>query len=272
MSIIFRKAEQADLLKLKALWAEVFDEAEKAVDLFFDKTQDFIHGYLAEKNGEPVSALYLLDGSVNGKKAHYLCGAATKSNHRRRGIMGGLLEYSLTDAKNRGDVYSLLYPANSGLYNFYAKFGYTARCKSVSRVFSRKALEAEAEITDGKPDYEKLQKECFKTDFLLQSNQFIEFAAQYYGVYGVKAVSHENCFALFEEKAGAAVVFYCVYNDFKKLCARLLKNSEADEFAIYGKSGNPDLSGGTCENAGMVKLLDQTQPLPTDIYIGINLN
>ena len=136
MSIIFRKAEQADLLKLKALWAEVFDEAEKAVDLFFDKTQDFIHGYLAEENGEPVSALYLLDGSVNGKKAHYLCGAATKSNHRRRGIMGGLLEYSLTDAKNRGDVYSLLYPANSGLYNFYAKFGYTARCKSVSSLYS----------------------------------------------------------------------------------------------------------------------------------------
>lgn len=59
--------------------------------------------------------------------------------------MSRLINFALDDAKNNGDVYSLLFPANDGLYGFYAKLGYAPSCAVKSREISRQTLESFAE-------------------------------------------------------------------------------------------------------------------------------
>ena len=275
MSMVYRKAQNADLQCLKALWLEVFDEKAEAVDLFFKRNLSYLHSYIAVCDGKPVAAVHLLDGTVNGKKAHYLCGAATLPEYRGRGIMSRLIEYALDDAKSRGDVYSLLYPADRALYAFYSGLGYEPRCKASARSFSRKELEAcvfYGVITEEKPDFETLQSQCYKNNFLLQNNTFADFAIEYYKLYGTGVVFSRSCLAFYEESYGTAQVFYCVYKDFKELKTLLLKESGADEFVFYGKIGSPGFTGGASENAGMVRLLDNSETLPQNIYIGITLS
>ena len=275
MSTVCRKARNADLPSLKTLWSDVFGESAEAVDLFFKRNLSCLHSYIAGYNGQPVAAVHLIDGTVNGKKAHYLCGAATKPEWRRRGIMSRLIEYALDDAKSRGDVYSLLYPANEGLYGFYSKLGYEPRCKAAARCFSRKELEAcdfSGVISEEKPDFEALQNQCYKNNFLLQNNDFTAFAIEYYKLYGTGVVFSRNCLAFYEESLGTAQVFYCVYNDIKELKALLLKESGAEEFVFHSKPGAPGFNGGVSENAGMARLLGDGEALPGNIYIGITLS
>lgn len=274
MIINYRKAEKADLENLKRLWTEVFEEEHQAVELFFIRNKNNLHGYLAEAENMPVAAVYLLDCTLNGNKSNYLCGAATKLGYRRRGIMARLIEYSLADAKNRGDRFSLLYPANEGLYAYYEKLGYLRKCSIKSRLHSRAELEAipfDGEICEGTPDFEALQKSCFKNNFLLQNNSFMDFAVKYYAVYGVKNVMSKNSFALYEEENGTAVVLYAIYNDFKELKSLLLQKTNAESFVFYGNACNPVLQDGIHEQSGMIKPLDRTKA-PEDIYIGITLN
>lgn len=59
--------------------------------------------------------------------------------------MSRLIDFALNDAKNNGDVYSLLFPANDGLYGFYTKLGYALNCTVKSREISRQTLECFAE-------------------------------------------------------------------------------------------------------------------------------
>lgn len=270
-----RAALSADFPKLIKLWTDVFEEPAEAVELFLNRNKDYLHAYVAEEN-DVVSALYLVDCALNGKAAHYLCGVATEPGYRKRGIMTKLLEYALNDAGQRGDVYSVLYPANTSLYSYYAKRGYLPKCKTAVIAFERRRLEAgenaiETAIETA-VDYQTMQNFCFKNNFLLWNNKFMEFAIDYYSFYGTKILRGKGCLAFYDEENGTAQVFYSVYNDFKELKSLLLKNSKADKFVFYTKSNlfsAPDI---TVENAGMVRLLDKTQPLADNIYIGITLN
>lgn len=82
----------------------------------------------------------LVKGTLNGEKSHYLCGASTDESFRGNGIMSRLIDFALDDAKNNGDVYSLLFPANDGLYGFYTKLGYAPSCTVKAVNFQGKRL------------------------------------------------------------------------------------------------------------------------------------
>ena len=273
MNLSFEKAKASDILKLKKLWAECFHEEQTAVDLFFDCNADSFSAYCVKDGDKVVSALYLLPSELNGKRAHYLCGASTCDEYRRQGIMGRLIEYALNDARKNGDVYSVLFPANEKLYSFYSKFGYAPECTAKRLSLTREQLETDSKnISFEKPDFEQMQKACFKNDFLLQNNKFIEFAIRYYCFYKVKSVCSKNCFALIDENNDCANVFYSVYNDFEKLKSLLLKNTTANLFVFTGKSDNPIFEESITEKYGMIKSLDENFEIPKDVYIGITLN
>lgn len=273
MNLSFEKAKASDILKLKKLWAECFFEEQTAVDLFFDCNADSFSAYCVKDGDKVVSALYLLPAALNGKKAHYLCGASTCDEYRRQGIMGRLIEYALSDARKNGDIYSALFPANEKLYSFYGKFGYAPECTAKRLTFTRARLEADCKnISFETPDFEQLQKACFKNNFILQNNNFIEFAIRYYGFYGVKSICSKNCFALLDEKDDCADVFYSIYNDFEELKSLLFENTKSNLFVFTGKTDNPKFEKSITENCGMIKSLDENFEIPKDVYIGITLN
>ena len=124
--------------KPKKLWLSCFDEDQTAVNLIFDS--DLFDGCCAVVDDRIVSALYLVKGTLNGEKSHYLCGASTDKSFRGNGIMSRLIDFALNDAKNNGDVYSLLFPANDGLYGFYTKLGYALNCTVKAVKFQGKRL------------------------------------------------------------------------------------------------------------------------------------
>lgn len=275
MNLSFEKAKSSDVLQLKKLWADCFFEKMQAVDLFFDCNEYNFSMYCAKDNQKIVAALYLLPTSINEKKAHYLCGASTMSEYRNHGIMGRLIEYALNDARKSGDVYSVLFPADANLYSFYGKFGYVPKCTAKRITLTREQLQTDNDINlsvDNKIDFEHLQKNCLKNNFLLWNNKFVDFAIKYYGFYGVKAVRSKNCFALIDEYDDCADVIYSIYNDFEELKLLLLKNFTAKKFIFTGKSDNPIFEKSSTEECGMVKLLDENTEIPQDIYIGITLN
>lgn len=275
--ILFTKPCSEDLIQLKALWTDVFEENPKAVSLIFDSFFDIFDGYCAKKGDKIVAALYLIKGNLNGEKAHYLCGAATLPEYRNQGIMSKLIEYALSDAAQSGDKYSLLLPANNGLYNFYSNLGYVPSCSVKKRLFSRSELEACAADSKDKKltagiGFEQLQKLCFADNFLAYNSRFLSFAGEYYKAYGVTFLQNERTVAIVDCNDDCTDVIYSAYADFGELADVLLKNINTEHFAFWGKADNPLLAESEKQKYGMIKLLDNNFKISEDIYIGITLS
>ena len=268
--VSFSKTDNKDLPVLKALWLDCFDEEEEAADLFFERTMSFTHAYKAEENGELIAAVYLVDCTLNGRPAHYLCGAATRPDCRKRGVMSGLIEFALGDAKSRGDVFSVLFPADEGLYRFYSKLGYLAKCTARTRRLTRGDLGQTQKPDPGTPDTDALQIESLKNNFLFWNKDFVSFAASYYGVYGVKTACSKNALVIYSLEKRTATVYYSIYNDIKELKS-LLSTIEADTYIITGTGANPLLADAKREICGMLRPLTNEEP-PGEVFIGITLN
>ncbi|MCI6617086.1 GNAT family N-acetyltransferase [Ruminococcus sp.] len=278
MKLNFEKNKSEYIPLLKKLWLDCFEEKSEAVDLFFNHCLGFTSIYTASIEDKPVAMLYLVHSTLNGKKAHYLCCAATSLDYRNLGIMGRLIEYALKDSSKNDDVYSLLFPANERLYEYYERFGYKPLCTARKAVFTREELIRFAENNQSKRtsvnsyNYEELQRLCLKDNFLLQNNNFISFASDYYSLYDCKTVKSENCFALFEEENGTAKVFYSIYDSFYTLAEILINNSNAKRFVFTGKADDESYKNSKNEKYGMIKSLGNNEIIPENTYIGITLS
>ena len=277
MTAELRTACEADIKTLKKLWLSCFEDSEEAAGLFFERNKDTYHAYVAEADERLVSALYLIDCKLGGENAHYLCGAATLPEFRKRGIMSALIEYALNDAKGRGDRYSVLLPASEGLYRYYGALGYRTSCTVSIARFIREQLsvgvgfDRPVGCESSVCDFERLQNGFNKENFLYWNNDFIKFAIDYYALYGVRAVHSQNVLALYEEANGVCTVLYTIYNDIKELKALLLNSTTAKSYVILGKSGEKFFDDSKKEKYGMARALT-AKPLPKDIYIGITLD
>lgn len=278
MKLNFEKNKFEYIPILKNLWLDSFGEKSEAVDLFFNQCIDFTTIYTASIEEKTVAMLFLVHSTLNGKNAHYLCSAATSSEYRNLGIMGKLIEFALEDSRKNGDVYSLLFPANDTLYSYYERFGYKPLCTVKKAVFSREelrrfSLNNQNNLTDETSyNYEELQKVCLKDNFLLQNNNFISFASDYYSLYDCKTVKSNNCFALVEEENGIAEVFYSIYESFGSLAQALLKNTTAKLFEFTVKADDKLYNNYKNEKYGMIKSLDKNEKIPENTYIGITLS
>lgn len=82
-----------------------------------------------EDNGEVVSSLLLqpyrmtFHGNMVG--ASYVSGAATRRRYRGHGYMGQLMKKVLKVSAGRGDMLCMLVPADSRLYLYYARLGFS---------------------------------------------------------------------------------------------------------------------------------------------------
>lgn len=266
--IKFFRADKNYISQLKNLWLECFDDTEQAVDLFFNENWCQMRAFCAKDNDKVVSALYLIDTALNGHKAHYLCGASTKSDYRKKGIMAKLIDFALEAAKHDGDIFSVLMPANLSLYNYYAKLGYKAECFVGKKFYSRDELLNFDDCSIEKEySFEQLQRISFKDNFLFWNDKYRKFAGDYYSLYGSGIICTNDCFAIFEEENGCAEVFYAVSPDEGLLAKRLFENSSAERFVIFGKADN----NSNKEKYGMIKSLDNNHKIPNDVFIGITL-
>ena len=264
-----RAIRESDVPQLLGLWLNSFSEREEAAKLFFERNLSDMHGYLAEENGVPTAAVYLIGCTLCGQPAHYLCGAATRRDCRGRGVMTALLEYALQDAKRRGDCCSVLLPADEGLYRFYARFGYRP-CGAVCR----KTLTtdgAQASLDAAEADWQALQEKCFHDEFLLWNNNYLRFAADYYACYGVRVLHTAHVFALYEPNGTEADVFYAIYDSLEELKYQL-SAAGVRQFTLTGSVRQPLMKGCEAQRSGMALPLQKEFSLPERVFIGLTLS
>ena len=258
-------ADAGDLPALRALWKRCFEESEQALDCLFAHLPALAHIYKATDGGKLIAAVYLMDCTLCGELAHYLCGVATLPEYRQQGVMTALMEYALGDAKRRGDCCSVLLPANEHLYRYYARLGYERRCTAETVVWTADALPPAA-TPSGTPDFQAIQSGF---DHAVHwSDAFLRFAAQYYGCYGCRQASSDKAFCLYETDNDTAFVFYAVYNTIPDLQA-LLRTIDARRYVVTGSSGRLPLA--KSETCGMLRPLTN-DPLPDNVFIGLTLN
>ena len=278
MKINFEKNKSEYIPLLKKLWLDCFEEKSQAVDLFFNCCLDFTSFYTASVENKPVAMLFLVSTTLNGKKAHYLCSAATQGEYRNLGIMSRLIDFALADSHKNGDIYSLLFPASEKLYTYYERLGYKALCSASRKMFTREELKQIAQNNqsnlplENSYNFEELQRLCLKDNFLFRNNNFISFASAYYSLYDCKTVESDSCFALIDEENGTADVFYPLYTDFSELAEKVLENTTAKRFVFTGKSDNEIYKNSIIEKYGMIKSLDNNEKIPENTYIGITLS
>ncbi|MBO5852876.1 MAG: GNAT family N-acetyltransferase [Clostridia bacterium] len=111
--------EQALALYKEVFWEDGADFATAFTDKYFERCCKYVL-----INGEIVSMLYLLDCTVfdgeNTFLAKYLYAAATKVEHRKKGLMSKLINSALMENK-----IIITKPATEELFAFYEKFGFT---------------------------------------------------------------------------------------------------------------------------------------------------
>ena len=263
----FRQTAARDVPQLSDLWLACFEDTPQAVKLFFERNKSDLHGYAATEDGAVIAAVYLIDCTLNGRQAHYLCGAATLPSHRKRGVMSALIDYALGDAAARGDSFSVLLPANDGLYRFYARLGYQKGCTAHALTLD---CACDEDAASGSPDVMRLQQDCQRRSFLLWSREYLAFAEAYYACYGAKALTSGEVFALYEQDGDLAEVFYAVYTRLDALKA-LLHAQGVRRFRLWGNGDNPLFAGTPPHSYGMIRPLDGTE-VPGGVYIGLTLS
>ncbi|MBR3754119.1 MAG: GNAT family N-acetyltransferase [Clostridia bacterium] len=105
------------------LWQEAFGDSEEYINFFLDTHKGCTFVPLTE-NGELVSALYLIDGTLCGINGFYLFAAATFKEHRSKGYMARLLKLAEETAKQKNKSFIALVPAEKSLFDYYSRFGY----------------------------------------------------------------------------------------------------------------------------------------------------
>lgn len=156
------KSEKKYIPALRELWKCVFGDEYDYIDLFFKSAYFEAVTFAHFEDGEIVSALYLLDSGIMLNKCryngYYLYAAATKEEHRNKGIMSMLIE----EAKGylKSDEFIALVPADDGLYSYYSRFGFfEAMQKFRGKIASDKTLNADEM---NKEDYYRL---TYNADF-----------------------------------------------------------------------------------------------------------
>lgn len=114
--------------QLKTLWKSAFGDTDRYIKLFFEHQYRPQDALADVEDGEVRSMLffprYRFRVGVKEASAGYICGAATRPEHRSKGLMSALIARAHSEMQRRGDEYSVLIPASKSLYDYYSHFGY----------------------------------------------------------------------------------------------------------------------------------------------------
>lgn len=234
--------------ELSLIWQVCFQEPPRPAEFFLNNyfsPRDCLV-YRVGKN--TAAAIYLLPARVASPKgpaqAHYVYAAATLPRYRGRGYMTSLLACAAMEGARRGDRYSVVLPADRGLYDLYGKSGYTTffRVRSLSVPAGRLHALAREEYP-GKmlPDFRRL---AFLRDSLAGKNagsvlwgeRMLWFAAGMGSVYGDRLVCSRSgdafAYALCRPSEGFCEVLEAMADEtsFAGLASALLREAPAPEY------------------------------------------
>lgn len=270
-------ADWSSRQEITDLWVSCFSEKKEAVDLFF--THRFQpQNTLLLRQGERIAAmLHMLPGEIltetGSVQANYIYAAATAQGSRGQGLMGQLMARAEQEGMARGDHYSFLLPADMGLYDFYAKHGFTKFFTTDFCDVSRRELESAVKTAgSGNPQAASLPRALKATrdsyaakslGSAIWNEQSIGYAVKYAEFYGGRLVTTETdgrlayalCAGIY---AGQCEVleFAASDRDAANLCAAIIQAVPAMQYRFRLPAGRTLFGcSGRSIDFGMVKPL-----------------
>ena len=113
-----------DKKELSSLWQMTFLEDCQVIEYFFEHIFKDVVTPVIKIDGEIVSSLFLLPCSIGKFKGKCVYCAMTKYSHRGKGYMKDLLDFSYDYCKENGFDFLFLVPAETSLFDYYAKCGF----------------------------------------------------------------------------------------------------------------------------------------------------
>lgn len=111
----------------RRLWQLSFSDTDEFLDRYFDRLYREEDVLLAEEGSKAIGHLQFPQLTLSlGEEtlpAGYVVAVCTHPDHRGKGIMRPLLHEALRREKARGDVVSVLLPAEDWLYRYYTSVG-----------------------------------------------------------------------------------------------------------------------------------------------------
>ena len=169
----------------RRLWQLCFGDSEEFLDRYFDRLYREEDVLLAEEGSKAIGHLQFPQLALSlGEEilpAGYVVAVCTHPDHRGKGTMRPLLQEALHREKARGDVVSVLLPAEEWLYRYYTSVGGYAPV--VNRARSRRQEDALREedppvASPSLVDYLLEVEASQQTPSLLHSRAFWEVITQ----------------------------------------------------------------------------------------------
>ena len=195
MSRIFRKAETADVLQLKQLWADGFGDSSEDIDLFFSRQFNSADTFVCTDDDKILAAAYCLKCGLQlgGKEqdAGYLYALTSRAECRNQGIMTALIDF----AKAQLNKPLWLVPADEKLRQFYEKRGFVSFSSLSERRFSKSEAEvSKAEEISPEQAFRLRQRILQSESCITLSPKQLDYVAKFYEAKWLKA--GENALAL----------------------------------------------------------------------------
>lgn len=116
--------------QVKSLWQLCFDDSEEFVEMYFRLRYNNEVNVAIESGNEVIAALQMIPYPMTFCGAEvqtsYISGACTHPDYRGNGVMKELLSQAFTKMQHNEVCFSTLIPAESWLFNYYAKMGYAS--------------------------------------------------------------------------------------------------------------------------------------------------
>ncbi|MDR0872475.1 MAG: GNAT family N-acetyltransferase [Prevotellaceae bacterium] len=113
---------------VRQMWKTCFDDSEAFLDLYFGEKYEDKNTLIGYENDRAVASLQMLPYRFRfcgvDIPIAYISGACTLPEFRNRGYMGELLAASFEVMAQRNIPLSILVPAETWLFDYYARFGY----------------------------------------------------------------------------------------------------------------------------------------------------
>lgn len=123
-----RHANKQDKDAILNIWTQCFGADMRYQNILTANNYPLEDTFVLEVNDQVVSILTLLPIQWQGKgevrKGRYVYGVATLPQYRGKGYSSKLMKEALSMLKEQGEDFAVLYPAEEGLQDFYAKQGF----------------------------------------------------------------------------------------------------------------------------------------------------
>lgn len=185
-----RNYRPGDRAALTALWRQVFGDPEAVVAAFFDALPRMGIGAVAEAEGRPVGAAYVLDAlslvdaAGRERRCGYLYAVAVDPAHRHQGLGASLSREAAALSLRRGAEWICTLPAEPSLYAWYEEM-LGLRCALYRKSYAVTAKPGPPAERLCPADYLTRRETLLTgTPHLRPSPAVMDFAGQFFALFG----------------------------------------------------------------------------------------